>query len=247
MISSVNDFVGYLNMVQLSDSKFEQSQVCFDIGLSVFGTSIDSNRVFYLYQYEECVVNAFRNEIKSPELLFWRDISMPSIGRFCVIEFDIRWIWLANGHWNLKRSTCEWQFYDILFWFIRCQMWTETYQKHQRYSNCECAPSSAIDCTCRRFERFDWDPSYFFFRFVMRYLWCFHLRIITSAAIFYAFWQRFAFKCIKYFDNFVVGFRIWSIPFHLCRLWPGIGAVKTICSFWINLAFFTFHLCNYII
>lgn len=87
----------------------------------------------------------------------------------------------------------------------------------------------------------------FFFRFVMRYLWCFHLRIITSAAIFYAFWQRFAFKCIKYFDNFVVGFRIWSIPFHLCRLWPGIGAVKTICSFWINLAFFTFHLCNYII
>lgn len=40
MISSVNDFVGYLNMVQLSDLKFEQNKVCSDIGLSVFATSI---------------------------------------------------------------------------------------------------------------------------------------------------------------------------------------------------------------
>lgn len=52
--------------------------------------------------------------------------------------------------------------------------------------------------------------------FLWRYLWCFHLRIITSAAFFTRFDSGSPFNRIKYFDNFVALIR-FIVSFHLCR------------------------------
>lgn len=53
--------------------------------------------------------------------------------------------------------------------------------------------------------------------FRWRYLWCFHLRIITSAAFFIRFDSGSPFNRIKCFDNFVALIHL-KVSFHLCRL-----------------------------
>lgn len=150
----------------------------------------------FLFQSKKMCKYISKWKIKSPELHCSRDISMPSsIGRVFAIEFDIRWNWLANDHWNLKRSTCEWQcIYFISFWFILCQMWTETSQKLLCFAvivrMCAIEPIVLVGASSALIAIlvvFCVDALFMMFSFKNHH----------KRRIFYAFWQRFAFKCIK--------------------------------------------------
>lgn len=166
-------------------------------------------------------------KIKSPELHFSRDISMPSsIGRVFVIEFDIRWNWLANDHWNLKRSTCEWQcIYFILFrfdlFFVKCE------RKHLKsccfavtVRMCAIEPIVLVGAWGALIEIlvvFCVDALFMMFSFKNHH----------KRRIFYAFWQRSAFKCIKYFDNFRVAWLSFEVSLFICAAWRWSVCRKT--------------------
>lgn len=142
---------------------------------------------------------------------------------------DTLWFHSVNDRWKLIRTTCEFQLNHSVWLLLLSSILSSCLKSqtknvsiiewcvlalHQWYVGC--TPIEFVCTSAEREKRWSALRAIWLRSFLWRYLWCFHLRIITSAAFFTRFDSGSPFNRIKYFDNFVALIR-FIVSFHLCR------------------------------